>query len=84
MPEVIKIPTKKELDRHFSAMGDSVDLINGYVAGSYQGRVIIKSEEANDCVSRNVEHLKIMRNKPWWANYDLAAIDAAITVGSAY
>ena len=78
------IPTQEELDRHFSAMGDSVDLINGYVAGSYQGRTIVKNDEATDCVKRNVEHLKIMRDKPWWTGYELAAVNAAITAGSAY
>jgi hypothetical protein len=63
MSEVIEIPAKEELDRHFSAMGDSVDLINGYVAGSYQGRTITKDDDAKDTVSRNVEHLKIMIDK---------------------
>jgi len=84
MSEVIEIPAKAELDRHFSAMGDSVDLINGYVAGSYQGRTITKNDEAKDTVSRNVEHLKIMRDKPWWTGYELAAVNAAITAGEAY
>jgi hypothetical protein len=35
MPEVIQeAPSQAELDRHFSAMGDSVDLINAIVAGT--------------------------------------------------
>ena len=35
MSDVIEIPAKEELDRHFSALIDSCGLIEGYVAGNY-------------------------------------------------
>ena len=84
MSEVIEIPAKADLDRHFSAMGDSVFLIEGYVAGSYGNRVITKNDESKATVERNVGHLKLMRDKPWWDGYDLTAVNAAITAGDAY
>jgi len=84
MSEVIEIPAKEELDRHFSAMGDSVSLIEGYVAGEYGNRVIVKNAENLATVERNVGHLKLMRDKPWWDGFDLTAVNAAITAGDAY
>ena len=84
MSEVIEIPAKAELDRHFSAMGDSVSLIEGYVAGKYGNRVIVKNDENLATVERNVGHLKLMRDKPWWDGFDLTAVNAAITAGDAY
>lgn len=84
MSEVIEIPAKAELDRHFSAMGDSVSLIEGYVAGEYGNRVIVKNAENLKTVERNVGHLKLMRDKPWWDGFDLTAVNAAITAGDAY
>lgn len=84
MSEVIEIPAKEELDRHFSAMGDSVSLIEGYVASEYGNRVIVKNAENLATVERNVGHLKLMRDKPWWDGFDLTAVNAAITAGDAY
>jgi hypothetical protein len=78
MSEVIEIPAKAELDRHFSAMGDSVSLIEG------PNQVITKNDESKATVERNVGHLKLMRDKPWWDGYDLTAVNAAITAGDAY
>jgi hypothetical protein len=44
MSEVIQeVPSQAELDRHFSAMGDSVDLINAIVAGT-----CMENESAQD------------------------------------
>ena len=74
MSEVIEIPAKEELDRHFSAMGDSVDLINAIGAG----QVNFTAEEKADCLDRNVRHLEIMKAKGWFDGYDMSAIDAVI------
>ena len=46
--------TAEQIAQHYKAMGDSVDLIN---AGQPEG---MTDEEWADCLSRNVEHLKIM------------------------
>jgi len=82
MSEVIEIPAKEELDRHFSAMGDSVDLINAIVAGT---RMISDSvNEKKDCVKRNVDHLELMVAKGWFDSFDLSAVNQAIAVGTAY
>lgn len=85
MTELIQeVPSQAELDRHFRAMGDSVSLIEGYVAGSYHNQVITKNPESRATVERNVGHLKIMRDRPWWDGYDLTAVNAAITAGEAF
>ena len=74
MSEVIEIPAKEELDRHFSAMMDSVNLINAIVAGE----VNFTAEEKADCLDRNVRHLEIMKAKGWFDEYDMSAVDASI------
>lgn len=84
MSEVIDTPAREELDRHFIAMGHSVNLIQGYVAGSYGTQVITKNDDSKATVERNVAHLKLMRDKPWWDGYDLTAVNAAITAGEAF
>ena len=68
-------PTAEEIAQHYKAMGDSVDLIN---AGQPEG---MSDEDWVDCVSRNVEHLKLMVAKNFWTTEDMTAVDAAIAVG---
>jgi len=73
MPEVIlEVPSTEEIARHYSAMGDSVDLIN---AGQPED---MSAEDWADTVSRNVEHLVLMKAKDYWTNEDFTAIDAVI------
>ena len=80
MSEVIQeVPTQAELDRHFSAMGDSVDLINAIVAGTRMQNE--SAQERQDCIKRNVEHLELMIAKGWFNDRDLTAFNAAITAG---
>jgi hypothetical protein len=81
MSEVIEIPAKEELDRHFSAMGDSVDLINAIVAGTRMQNE--PAQDRQDCIKRNVEHLELMIAKGWFNDRDLTAVNAAITAGKA-
>jgi len=66
-------PTPKETARHYSAMLDSVNLINSLVPTA--------ETEALDTLDRNVRHLEQMLLNNWWAGYDLALINAAITAG---
>lgn len=68
--------TAEEIAQHYKAMGDSVDLIN---AGQPED---MSDEDWADCVSRNVEHLKLMKAKDFWTNEDMTAVDAAIAAGS--
>ena len=69
--------TAEEIAQHYTAMGDSVDLIN---AGQPEG---MTDEEWADCLSRNVEHLKIMVAKDFWTDEDMTAVNAAIALGEA-
>jgi hypothetical protein len=65
-------PTAEEIAQHYTAMGHSVDLLN---AGQPEG---MDDAEWADCVSRNVEHLKIMVAKDFWTTEDMTAANAAI------
>jgi hypothetical protein len=71
---VSEVPTTEEISQHYSAMGDSVDLIN---AGQPED---MSAEEWTDTLSRNQEHLVIMLAKDFWTNEDMTAVTAAIAV----
>lgn len=64
--------TPEEIARQYSAAMDSVNLID---AGKPQN---MSQEEWDDCVRRNVEHLKIMVAKPYWTYEDLTPLTAII------
>ena len=75
MPEVIlEVPTTEEIAQHYSAMGDSVDLIN---AGQPED---MSAEDWADMKSRNQEHLTLMKAKDFWTTEDMTAVNAAIAV----
>jgi hypothetical protein len=66
-------PTPEEIARHYSAAMDSVNLLN---AGKPED---MTDEDWADCVSRNVEHLKIQLAKAdMYAGYDLKPLEDAI------
>lgn len=74
--------TAEELAQDYTAMGNSVDLINGVIDGS-----LMSEEEAEDrqsAVDRNVEHLELMVAKSDWGSEDMTAANSAITAGKAY
>jgi|LakMenE01Jun11ns_1017448.scaffolds.fasta_scaffold8194382_2 hypothetical protein len=70
---MLDTPTPEETARHYSAMLDSVTLINSLVPTT--------DAEDLDTLDRNVRHLEQMLRNDWWAGYDLAPINAAITAG---
>jgi hypothetical protein len=74
--------TAEEIAQHYSAMGDSVTLINGIIDGSLMADDT--QEDKNDCVDRNVRHLEIMVAKDFWTNQDMSSANSAITSGKAY
>ena len=80
MPDEVK--TAEEIAQDFTAMGHSVDLINGIIDGSRMSDET--AEERQDCVNRNVEHLEIMVAKDYWTTEDMTASNAAITAGKAH
>jgi hypothetical protein len=64
--------TTEEIAQHFSAMGDSVDLLS---AGQPEG---MDDTDWADTVSRNKEHLELMVAKDFWTDEDMTAVNAAI------
>ena len=77
-----EVKTAEEIAQDYTAMGHSVDLINGVIDGS---KMIDETEEdKNACVVRNVEHLELMKAKEFWTTESFTAIDAAISAGNTY
>ena len=74
--------TAEQIAQHYTAMGHSVDLINDIIAGNRDEEM--DSDDRNDTVSRNVEHLEIMVAKDFWTSEDMSGANAAITAGKAY
>jgi len=66
--------TTEEIARHYSALGDSVDLINEYNSSPPSD---LSPDEVADAISRNKEHLVIMLAKDFWTTEDLTAATAA-------
>jgi hypothetical protein len=74
--------TAEQLAQDYSAMGDSVSLINAIIAGDSMAED--DAAERQDCVDRNVAHLEIMVAKDDWDGEDMTASNAAITAGQGY
>lgn len=64
--------TTEEIAQHYSAMLDSVNLIN---AGQPEN---MSDEEWEDTVSRNKEHLTLMLAKDFWTNEDLEPVKSVL------
>ena len=71
---ILEVPSTEEISQHYSAMGDSVDLIN---AGQPED---MSAEDWADMKSRNQEHLVLMKAKTFWTDEDMTAVTAAIAV----
>ena len=74
--------TAAEIAANYTAMGHSVDLINGIIAGTQMAGE--DAADRQDCVDRNVEHLELMVAKDYWTTEDMTAVNAAITAGQGY
>ena len=77
-----EVKTAKEIAQDYTAMGHSVDLINGIIDGSQMANE--EASDKQDCVDRNVEHLEIMVAKDYWTDESMTASNSAITAGKAY
>tara|TARA_R110002020_G_scaffold43937_1_gene127087 strand:- start:194 stop:406 length:213 start_codon:yes stop_codon:yes gene_type:complete len=64
--------TKEEIAQNYTAMGHSVELINGSKPSD------MTDEEWAATVERNKEHLRIMVAKEYWTNENMTAVNAAI------
>ena len=74
--------TEEQLAQDYSAMGDSVALINAIIAGDSMADD--DAEDRQDCVDRNVQHLELMVAKDDWDSEDMTAANAAISAGNGY
>jgi len=77
-----EVKTAEEIAQDYTAMGHSVDLINGIIDGSKMSEE--EAADRQDCVNRNVEHLELMVAKDYWTDESMTAVNAAITAGKAY
>jgi hypothetical protein len=76
------VKTAEDIAQDFTAMGHSVELINGIIDGSKMADE--EAAERQDCVDRNVEHLELMVAKDYWTDEDMTAVNSAITAGNSY
>lgn len=74
--------TPEQIAQHYSAMGDSVWLVNAIIAGEQMADS--DEEDKRDTVERNVAHLELMLAKDFWTTEDMTAVEAAIAAGKAY
>ena len=72
MSEIVQEVTAEEVARHYAALLDSVALIQ---AGQQEGQ---SDEEWADCLARNQEHLRIMIQKDFMQDQDLAPLQAVL------
>tara|TARA_R100000005_G_C4959905_1_gene177013 strand:+ start:638 stop:886 length:249 start_codon:yes stop_codon:yes gene_type:complete len=66
----------------YTAMGHSVDLINGIIDGSKMADE--STEDKQDAVRRNKEHLELMVAKEDWGSEDMTSANSAITAAATY
>ena len=74
--------TAEQIAQNYSAMGDSVSLINDVIAGNAMADD--DAEDRQDCVDRNVAHLELMVAKDYWTDESMTAVNAAVARGSDY
>lgn len=68
----VEVPTIEEIAQHYSAMIDSVNLINEVVSSGDT------DEESLDCIARNKEHLELMVAKDFWTTEDMSPVNAVL------
>ena len=74
--------TVEEIAQDYTAMGHSVELINGIIAGT--SMIDESAEDKQSTVDRNVEHLELMVAKDFWTDEDMTDVESAITAGNNY
>ena len=74
--------TAEQLAQDYSAMGDSIAVITGVIAGDSMADESV--EDRQGCVDRNVQHLELMVAKDCWGSEDFTDCDAAIVAGNGY
>mgnify|MGYP003629041538 CR=1 FL=1 len=81
--------TAEEIAQDYTAMGHSVSLITDVIAGDAMDGETDADKKA--CVSRNVEHLELMKamkkedgTTSIWTDESFTAIDSAVSAGNTY
>ena len=80
-------PTEAEIAAHFSAMDDSVTLINETVADDTEALLLHGNDaEVKLMVTRNTDHLEIQAGKDWYSDSSNSKTPyiEAVTAGKAY
>ena len=77
-----EVKTAEDIAQDYTAMGHSVELINGIIDGSKMADE--SAEDRQSAVDRNVEHLEIMVAKDYWTDEDMTAVNSAISAGKAH
>ena len=79
--------TAEDINQHFSAMDDSVNLINNTIADDTQALEIYNDAEGvKAMMKRNTDHLELQLDKDWAVadSRDKSSYTDAITVGVNY
>ena len=76
------VKTAEDIAQDYTAMGHSVELINGIIDESKMADE--SDEDKQSAVDRNVEHLELMVAKDFWTDESMTAVNSAITAGKAY
>ena len=73
-------PIAEDIEKHFSALTDSVNLINALVEENN------KTDENKDSAKRNYEHIEIMLAKDFIAadSRDKSSFENAVVAGKAF
>ena len=74
--------TAEQIAQNYSAMGDSVSLINDVIAGNAMADD--DAADRQDCVDRNTQHLELMVAKDYWTTEDMTAVNTTISTGNNY
>tara|TARA_B110000196_G_C20686908_1_gene449046 strand:+ start:272 stop:520 length:249 start_codon:yes stop_codon:yes gene_type:complete len=77
-----EVKTAEDIAQDYTAMGHSVSLINGIIAGTSMEDET--DEDKQSAVERNVEHLELMVDKDYWTTESMTAVNSAITAGNSY
>ena len=76
------VKTAEDIAQDYTAMGHSVELINGIIDESKM--VDESAEDRQSGVDRNVEHLELMVAKDFWTDESMTAVNSAISAGKAH
>ena len=77
-----EVKTAEDIAQDYTAMGHSVELINGIIDESKMADE--SDEDKQSTVDRNVEHLELMVAKDFWTDESMTAVNSAISAGKSY